>query len=79
MGKINIVVPEFAEGAKSIRVRQWYIAVGDSVDAGQMVAEAATDKITVDIEAPQAGKIAALLVEEGDLVDVGQAIAELEG
>lgn len=79
MAKINIVVPEFAEGAKSIRLRQWHVAVGDDVTADQAVAEAATDKITVDIEAPQAGKVAALLVEEGDIVDVGQAIAELEG
>lgn len=76
--KIEVVVPDFAEGAKSIKLRQWLVGIGDTVQAGDELAEATTDKIAVYIEAPQAGTVAAFLVEEGDTVEVGQAIAVLE-
>ena len=76
--KVDIIVPKFAEGAENIKLRQWLIAVGDSVEEGQNVAEIATDKISSYVEAPVAGKITALLAEERDRVAVGQAIGEME-
>jgi pyruvate/2-oxoglutarate dehydrogenase complex dihydrolipoamide acyltransferase (E2) component len=78
LGRIAVTVPDFAEGAKSIKLRQWLVKIGDDVKKDDVLAEAATDKIKVDIESPADGKIAALLAEEGDRVEVGQAIAELE-
>ena len=78
MSQIEIKVPDFAEGAKSIKLRQWLVKVGDNVKEGDVVAEAATDKIQVDIESPAGGKVASLHAEEGDKVEVGQVIAVLE-
>lgn len=79
MAKIEVVVPEFAEGAESIKLRQWLVAVGDAVKKGDELAEATTDKVAVYIESPADGKVSAFLAEEGDTVLVGQVIAELEG
>ena len=78
MPRIEIKVPDFAEGAKSIKLRQWLVKVDDIVKEGNVVAEAATDKIQVDIESPADGKIVSLHAEEGDRVEVGQTIAVLE-
>ena len=78
MPRIEIKVPDFAEGAKSIKLRQWFVKVGDDVKEGDVVAEAATDKIQVDIESPADGRVASLNAEEGDRVEVGQTIAVLE-
>lgn len=78
MARIEIKVPDFAEGAKSIKLRQWLVQIGDDVKEGEVVAEAATDKINVEIESPAGGKIVSLLAEEGDKVEVGQTIAEIE-
>jgi pyruvate/2-oxoglutarate dehydrogenase complex dihydrolipoamide acyltransferase (E2) component len=79
LARIAVTVPDFAEGAKSIKLRQWLVKVGDNVKKDDVLAETATDKIKVDIESPADGKIAALLAEEGDRVEVGQTIAEIEG
>ena len=79
MSRIEIKVPDFAEGAKSIKLRQWLVKIGDDVKEGDVIAEAATDKIQVDIESPADGKVASLHAEEGDKVEVGQVIAVLEG
>ena len=78
MARIEIKVPDFAEGAKSIKLRQWLVRIGDDVKDGEVVAEASTDKINVEIESPAGGKIVSLLAEEGDKVEVGQTIAEIE-
>lgn len=53
---------------------RWLKAGGDAVRKGEAVAEIATDKITVELEAPAAGVLAPLLAAEGDEVPVGQAL-----
>ena len=44
---------------------------GDFVAADEIIARIETDKVTVDIAAPQAGVIKEYFAEEGDTVDVG--------
>jgi pyruvate/2-oxoglutarate dehydrogenase complex dihydrolipoamide acyltransferase (E2) component len=75
---IDIVVPMFAEGAESIQLRQWLVAVGDEVEKDQNLAEATTDKIAIFIESPESGVIASLDAEEEDHVQVGQVIGTIE-
>ncbi|MDI3535951.1 MAG: hypothetical protein PWP16_431 [Eubacteriaceae bacterium] len=76
--KYDVVVPEFAEGAEEINLRQWLVEKGATVAKGDNIAEAATDKISIYIEAPADGSLTALLSEEGDRVLVGQIIGEIE-
>ena len=52
---------------------------GDQVTEGQSLIELETDKATVPVPAPAAGKITRLLVRQGDHLKVGQALLELEG
>lgn len=73
----EVTVPKFAEGARAITLKQWLCKKGDRIDAGAHIAEAATDKIEIYIEAPSAGYIAELRAEEGQKVKVGQVIAVL--
>jgi pyruvate/2-oxoglutarate dehydrogenase complex dihydrolipoamide acyltransferase (E2) component len=73
----EVVVPKFAEGARLITLKRWLYHKGDRVDAGVHIAEAATDKIAIYIEAPSAGYISELKAEEGQRVKVGQVIALL--
>lgn len=56
----------------------WLKHAGDHVEAGEVIAEALTEKANVEIESPVTGVLAATLVEEGALVQVGQAIARVE-
>lgn len=77
--KYEITIPEFAEGAESIILRQWLVALGDPVKKGDNIAEAATDKISVFIESPADGTLLTTLAAEDDRVLVGQIIGEIEG
>jgi pyruvate/2-oxoglutarate dehydrogenase complex dihydrolipoamide acyltransferase (E2) component len=73
----EVAVPKFAEGARQITLKQWLCHKGDKVDAGMHIAEAATDKIAIYIEAPSTGYVSELRVEDGQRVKVGQVIAVL--
>ncbi len=73
--KVEVKVPNFAEGATKIQIRQWLVAEGDAVKAGDSLAEAATDKIEIFIEAPVSGILVSKLVSEEDSVLIDQVIA----
>lgn len=59
------------------RLNSWLVADGDLVTEGQAIAEVESDKATVEIEAPTAGRIR-LLVEAGAMVAVESELARLE-
>ena len=49
--------------------------VGDSVDKGEAILELETDKVNVEVVSEEAGVLSEQLANEGDTVEVGQAIA----
>ena len=68
--------PTMEEGTLS----KWNIKVGDSVEAGQVIAEIETDKATMEVEAVDEGVVEALLVDAGaEGVKVNTPIARLKG
>ena len=54
------------------------IEVGDKISEGDIIANAETSKATVDIESPVNGKIKKLFFKEGEMIKVGDIIAEIE-
>ena len=68
--------PTMEEGTLS----KWNIKVGDTVSAGDVIAEIETDKATMEVEAVDEGVVEALLVEAGtEGVKVNAPIARLKG
>lgn len=55
----------------------WFVASGDQVKAGQVIAEVMVDKVSMDVEAPEAG-VVTLLVEEEAEVRQGMEIARID-
>ena len=51
----NIVVPEVGESIVDARVAKWLSKEGDAVAAGDPLVELETDKVDVEVSAPQAG------------------------
>jgi pyruvate/2-oxoglutarate dehydrogenase complex dihydrolipoamide acyltransferase (E2) component len=76
---VEVKVPNFAEGASKIKLRQWLVEEGQAVKVGENIAEAATDKISIFIEAPASGYIVNLIAHENDTVFIGDIIAEILG
>ncbi|CAH8498385.1 unnamed protein product [Heterobilharzia americana] len=70
-------VPPFAESVTEGDI-VWKKAVGDAVEADDVVAEIETDKTNVPVPAPCAGVITQLLVEDGGKVCAGQEIFKME-
>ena len=73
-----IVVPDLG-GAEEVEVIEVSVAVGDSIDVEQTLVVLESDKATMEIPAPLAGKVLKLLVKEGDKIEVeGVPLVELE-
>jgi pyruvate/2-oxoglutarate dehydrogenase complex dihydrolipoamide acyltransferase (E2) component len=78
MSTTPIKVPNLGAEATGGRVVAWLKAVGDDVAAGDIVAELETDKATVELEAPVAGRIIEILQPAGVEVPVGESLALIE-
>ncbi len=71
-------LPELGEDAPDkADVSFWYVAEGDDVEEGDDMVEMVTDKAAFTVPSPVSGKIDAILVEEGDTVQVGQVMAKI--
>ena len=64
-------LPDLGEGLTEGEVARWLVSVGDEVAEDQPLVEIQTDKTTVEIPSPAAGKVAQILVDEGKVVPVG--------
>lgn len=77
-----ITLPEEAwtdvEAGTEALLERWLVAVGDAVQAGQVVAEVVLVKTNYEISAPAAGVISAIKVAESDTFGKDAALAELE-
>lgn len=71
----KILVPDV--GGDEVEVIEICVAVGDNIAAEDAIVTVETDKASMDIPAPMAGKITALLVSVGDKIKEGDAIAEI--
>jgi 2-oxoglutarate dehydrogenase E2 component (dihydrolipoamide succinyltransferase) len=70
-------MPQLGETVTEGTITKWYKAVGDSVARDEPLFEVSTDKVDSEVPSPAEGVLAAILVEEGDTVDVGVKLAEI--
>ena len=76
---IEVKLPNIGDGIDSGDVLEIYVAVGDTVTKDQSLLELETDKATVTVPSPQAGKITKIVVAPGQTVAIGAVIVEMEG
>ena len=72
----EVVMPDL-QGAEEITVGAWSKRPGEHVAEGETLMEAHTDKVNAEIPSPVSGVVQDLLVEVGDPVKPGQAIARV--
>ena len=78
MGMYAIKMPDIGEGIAEVELVAWRVQPGDLVKEDQVLADVMTDKATVEIPSPVAGKVAALGGEPGKLMAVGAELIRLE-
>jgi 2-oxoglutarate dehydrogenase E2 component (dihydrolipoamide succinyltransferase) len=75
---VNIVVPEMGESIVDARVAKWLKNEGDAVNAGDALVELETDKVDVEVSAPQAGVLAKIAHTKGADVKIGDVLGTIE-
>jgi pyruvate dehydrogenase E1 component beta subunit len=76
----EILMPALSPTMEEGKLAKWLVKEGQSVKAGDIIAEIETDKATMEVEAVDEGKVAKLLVSEGtEGVKVNTPIAVLDG
>jgi len=74
---VPIIMPKFSMTQEEGRVMTWLAAEGDAVAKGDPLLEVETDKVTMEVEAPESGVLRGVLVKEGEVVPVTAVIAHL--
>ena len=74
---MDIVVPTLGESVTEATIAQWLKKPGEAVALDEPLVELETDKVTVEVNAPQAGVLEEILANEGDEVEVGALIGKL--
>ena len=75
---ISIKMPALSPTMEEGTLAKWLVKVGDSISAGDLMAEIETDKATMEFEAVDEGTVASIAVEEGtENVAVGTVIMVL--
>ena len=78
MTRFTFNLPDIGEGISEAEIVDWRVAVGDIVEEDQHIADMMTDKATVAMESPVAGRVLALGGEVGDQVAIGAMLVEIE-
>jgi 2-oxoisovalerate dehydrogenase E2 component (dihydrolipoyl transacylase) len=78
MATYQFKLPDIGEGIAEAEIVAWHVKVGDEVAEDQQLADMMTDKATVEMESPVAGKVTKLAGEVGDQVAIGSVLVEIE-
>ncbi len=78
MALFTFRLPDIGEGISEAEIVGWHVRVGDSVAEDQPLADMMTDKATVEMESPVAGRVVELAGEPGDQVAIGAMLVTIE-
>ena len=74
----EFALPDLGEGLTESELVTWKVAVGDTVQLNQIIAEVETAKALVELPAPYDGRVSRLFVEPGVTVAVGEPLVAFE-
>lgn len=75
---ISVELPSLGESVVEGTVSRWLVSVGDSVETDQPLVEVTTDKVDAEIPSPTSGVVVKLQAQEGEVVQVGAVLAEID-
>ena len=78
MAKFTFNLPDIGEGIAEAEIVAWHVSVGDKVEEDGPLADMMTDKATVEMESPVAGKVIEVAGEVGDTISIGAMLVTIE-
>ncbi|MGK9269929.1 2-oxo acid dehydrogenase subunit E2 [Williamsia muralis] len=73
----TFLLPDLGEGLTEAELLTWLVAVGDTVELNQNIAEVETAKASVELPSPYAGTVVALYADEGATIEVGRPFIDI--
>lgn len=74
---VPILMPQAGQSMEEGTVLEWKVAEGDIISEGQVILEIETDKANMDVEAVDSGRLAKIVAQAGEIVEVKVPIAYL--
>lgn len=78
MARFAFKLPDIGEGIAEAEIVAWHVKVGDMVREDQQIADMMTDKATVEMESPVAGRVVEVAGEVGDQIAIGSVLVVFE-
>jgi len=75
MAQVELIMPKMGESVAEATITNWLKEVGETIEADEAVVEIATDKVDSEVPSTSEGVLIKKLFNDGDVVQVGQAIA----
>jgi len=81
MGTHRYKLPDIGEGVVEAEITAWHVSIGDLVSEEDPIADAMTDKATIELTSPVDGVVKTIACDEGDMLAVGAVLVtfEIEG
>src|ERR1700761_9470936 len=74
----EIIIPSLGESVSEATIAKWFKKVGDAVAQDEPLLELETDKVTLEVNAPAAGRLKDIKIGEGKTVEVGALLGTIE-
>ena len=78
MKQIQIIMPQMGQSVAEGTIVRWTKKIAESVKEDEVLLEVETDKTTVEVESPAAGRLSACLKHEGEIAAAGEVIGMIE-
>ncbi|MCA9244958.1 MAG: hypothetical protein KDA32_13450, partial [Phycisphaerales bacterium] len=75
---VELKIPQSGESISEVQIGEWRKNVGDFVERDEIVAEIETDKASMELPAPSAGRIQKITKKVGETASVGEVIALID-
>jgi 2-oxoglutarate dehydrogenase E2 component (dihydrolipoamide succinyltransferase) len=75
---INLTIPDVGESIQEVQIGRWLKQQGDTVEQDEILVELETDKASMELPAPESGRLSEILKQEGETVSIGDVIAHIE-
>ena len=77
MAVIDFLMPKMGESVMEGTILKWFKSPGDHIEIDETILEIGTDKVDTEIPSPHTGKITEIIITEGEIAQIGQAIAKI--
>jgi len=78
MARYSFKLPDIGEGIAEAEIVAWHVKLGEMIAEDDPLCDMMTDKATVEMTAPVAGKIVEVAGEVGDQIAIGSVLAVFE-